>query len=101
MDDPIPMVERFRRLGKVPIERGTQPNCFGKREIRTSKSETISKLEINPKHKSEWTLFETLDFWSFDIVLNFGFRVSNLLVFLRGLCVYAKRLRFGCDGAAR
>ena len=60
--------------------------CITKFEIRISKSETISKLEIlNPKLKSE-----SWNFWSFDIVSSFvsfeiaqdRFRDSNLAIYL-------------------
>ena len=60
---------------------------FGNDEIRNPKQETRNKFEIpmpNDKNKRsflEGTLrFWTLEFWSFDIVSDFEFRIWDLLI---------------------
>ena len=48
---------------------------------------------MNPKLSSESSLFKALGLLSFEIVSSFGFRASNLFVYLGVLCAVCARYR--------
>jgi hypothetical protein len=93
---PIPHMMPDTRVARKSLAPSNQRN-----KIRNPNLEIRNKLavQINPKSEKsktriEGNLFGIYIFWSFEIVLNFGFRASNFLFFapLRRCLGHAWRL---------